>query len=192
MGVWIETRSTAICYRASTVTPFVGVWIETLMKETAYWEIPVTPFVGVWIETPQKSGLRLLWESHPSWVCGLKLARTWGCADVQRCHTLRGCVDWNATKIVDMSKTKGHTLRGCVDWNKRDWYMFRTNQKSHPSWVCGLKLRQRLRRAAYRVSHPSWVCGLKHSRRGVASSLCGHTLRGCVDWNFIFFHSLSL
>ena len=34
--------------------------------------------------------------------------------------------------------------------------------KSHPSWVCGLKLSERSELKAGGGSHPSWVCGLKH------------------------------
>ena len=33
-------------------------------------------------------------------------------------------------------------------------------------------------------SHPAWVCGLKLVWRGSCHLWDGHTLRGCVDWNF--------
>ena len=33
---------------------------------------PVTSFVGVWIETQGSAKATQLYESHPSWVCGLK------------------------------------------------------------------------------------------------------------------------
>ena len=78
-----------------------------------------------------------------------------------RCHTLRGCVDWNlVTSIHDTRKLVTpfvgvwieteytlpdralfwrHTLRGCVDWNKKSGELY----------------------DAYK----------------------GHTLRGCMDWN---------
>ena len=78
------------------------------------------------------------------------------------CHTLRGCVDWNQIKKSSPWRTKVtpfvgvwietplcfhvrcvllcHTLRGCVDWNSKIPSMARTYKKSHPSWVCGLKL----------------------------------------------------
>ena len=36
------------------------------------------------------------------------------------------------------------------------------NIKSHPSWVCGLKLNQETLVTDDDKSHPSWVCGLKH------------------------------
>ena len=33
-------------------------------------------------------------------------------------------------------------------------------------------------------SHPAWVCGLKRSSGLSGDDVLGHTLRGCVDWNF--------
>ena len=36
------------------------------------------------------------------------------------------------------------------------------NVKSHPSWVCGLKLQVSDDAGQGILSHPSWVCGLKH------------------------------
>ena len=76
-------------------------------------------------------------------------------------------------------------------------------QKSHPSWVCGLKqpiLNKRKKAAqvtpfvgvwietagigygaAAKASHPSWVCGLKLSNPDFAEAVRSHTLRGCVD-----------
>ena len=53
--------------------------------------------------------------------------------------------------------------------------------RSHPVWVCGLKLFCSLLSAVEVLSHPVWVCGLKHQhQRGFASRSC-HTLYGCVD-----------
>ena len=82
--------------------------------------------------------------------------------DLERCHTLRGCVDWNLKSAIrfqkkrvtpfvgvwiETSKRKGgehaptsHTLRGCVDWNLSNIGYQIEYLKSHPSWVCGLKL----------------------------------------------------
>ena len=34
--------------------------------------------------------------------------------------------------------------------------------RSHPSWVCGLKQSDAERHKDQQASHPSWVCGLKH------------------------------
>ena len=33
-------------------------------------------------------------------------------------------------------------------------------------------------------SHPSWVCGLKLNNYVVSDGVLCHTLRGCVDWNW--------
>ena len=54
----------------------------------------VTPCVGVWIETSIIKSCCPLTTSHPAWVCGLKPFWRWR-SDTERCHTLRGCVDWN-------------------------------------------------------------------------------------------------
>ena len=35
------------------------------------------------------------------------------------------------------------------------------------------------------MSHPSWVCGLKLVMDIVFVVLLSHTLRGCVDWNYL-------
>ena len=32
-------------------------------------------------------------ESHPAWVCGLKLELSLSSLELLNCHTLRGCVD---------------------------------------------------------------------------------------------------
>ena len=75
--------------------------------------------------------------------------------------------------------------------------------KSHPVWVCGLKLvflhvltschtvtpcmgvwiETELSLAAWAslMSHPVWVCGLKHSEIQRDSERESHTLYGCVD-----------
>ena len=74
MGVWIETSLIAETPKTSFVTPFVGVWIETHIVCTNIGALTVTPFVGVWIETAKIDGDTFeMLESHPSWVCGLKL-----------------------------------------------------------------------------------------------------------------------
>ena len=60
-------------------------------------------------------------------------------------------------------------------------YDYELSQKSHPSWVCGLKLDFAHIGIDRTLSHPSWVCGLKLLRaRAFILSIC-HTLRGCVD-----------
>ena len=77
--------------------------------------------------------------------------------------------------------------------------------RSHPAWVCGLKLWllliiqvrllvtpcvgvwietfPRLMLLTVLWSHPAWVCGLKLKLNRYWISILSHTLRGCVDWN---------
>ena len=73
VGVWIETRHCQTMSERQAVTPCVGVWIET-MRFYDIGESPlVTPCVGVWIETLKVKRLLICIQSHPAWVCGLKL-----------------------------------------------------------------------------------------------------------------------
>ena len=112
---------------------------------------------GLKLNSPNLSLFPLL--SHPSWVCGLKL----------------GNMNINGTNVL-----------------------------SHPSWVCGLKLLFLMFSFAMVMSHPSWVCGLKQRlpmvicKNTFVTPFVGvwietntnlthtdtgysHTLRGCVD-----------
>ena len=114
------------------VTPFVGVWIETLDDGSKSWLQRVTPFVGVWIETWDTYSSRRSPESHPSWVCGLKLAR---CRDIS--FLCRSHPSWVCGLKQPMDAwhvdTHGHTLRGCVDWNKDTEPDHYEHYLSHPS-----------------------------------------------------------
>ena len=66
-------------------------------------------------------------------------------------------------------------------------------KKSHPSWVCGLKLHQVGSSSLDYQSHPSWVCGLKHSlcapsvarKRSHPSWVCGLKLLSKWCMNFV-------
>ena len=96
-------------------------------------------------------------ESHPAWVCGLKLM----------------------TALV-----VAHDLvTPCVGvWIETDTN--RTLQKlgrSHPAWVCGLKPTIPETQHISFQSHPAWVCGLKLILLLIPIVFCCHTLRGCVD-----------
>ena len=55
--------------------------------------------------------------------------------------------------------------------------------RSHPVWVCGLKLLTNGFTLERVVSHPVWVCGLKLEGNNYDFDTLCHTLRGCVDWN---------
>ena len=74
------------------VAPFVGAWIETSAKPMRLMISAVAPFVGAWIETFVSVGFIIGFESHPSWVRGLKLGLVRLKARYVR-RTLRGCVD---------------------------------------------------------------------------------------------------
>ena len=81
--------------------------------------------------------------------------------------------------------TNSHTLRGCVDWNKDASGAIMRNPKSHPAWVCGLKLKLNRYWTSILMSHPAWVCGLKPIEEQQVPTPHCHTLRGCVDWNSV-------
>ena len=73
----------------------------------------VTPCVGVWIETLRSEMKEMINKSHPAWVCGLKLGSLRR-IHYGRCHTLRGCVDWNNDEVNTCIDNHSHTLRGCI------------------------------------------------------------------------------
>ena len=144
-------------------------------------------------------------ESHPAWVCGLKLIIGGNYLYTLLSHTLRGCVDWNyfcspgwccqlVTPCVgvwietcwcclSVLGCSCHTLRGCVDWNGWCAQCMLPLCGSHPAWVCGLKRISNKIAEQTAESHPAWVCGLKQAFRPDFSDVGCHTLRGCVDWN---------
>ena len=62
---------------------------------------------------------------------------------------------------LQQAPTICHTLRGCVDWNLSYANYWPHPLRSHPSWVCGLKLISSSWLLKSFMSHPSWVCGLK-------------------------------
>ena len=97
------------------VTPCVGVWIETAFIILARaWAI-VTPCVGVWIETYELRNALDYGTSHPAWVCGLKQLKK----KIPVVMFVTPCVGvWIETYSEHIANVqKGHTLRGCVDWN---------------------------------------------------------------------------
>ena len=68
-------------------------------------------------------------------------------------------------------------------WIETDAVMIVADEviRSHPSWVCGLKLPLQGVLEPQSTSHPSWVCGLKHVFFILFIGNTRHTLRGCVD-----------
>ena len=116
MGVWIETNSPNVSQSLGGGHTLRGCVDWNFQQAEMISVNLVTPFVGVWIETFCMMWSYMPLESHPSWVCGLKLQR-----GHQRSywvsHTLRGCVDWNKSEFACLGLNCSHTLRGCVDWN---------------------------------------------------------------------------
>ena len=86
VGVWIETPNNWCKVKQRGVTPFVGVWIETRIASSLVDSQKVTPFVGVWIETVRPAYFCIVAVSHPSWVCGLKLAECSEASEKARSH----------------------------------------------------------------------------------------------------------
>ena len=52
-------------------------------------------------------------------------------------------------------------------------FSYLLNMQSHPSWVCGLKLKFILLVLILHKSHPSWVCGLKQYRQSAERNYLG-------------------
>ena len=113
--------------------------------DTAY---IVTPFAGVWIEIWTRR-----WYNSP-----------------QRCHSLRGSVDWNQHDGYPKCLSGSHSLRGSVDWNP---------QGGPYRWIDLLSL-------------PSRECGLKYGCEWYRSLPERHSLRGSVDWNCIMIESICI
>ena len=72
----LKLKICSISYVIKHVTPCVGVWIETATLVASLMSVNVTPCVGVWIETISIVIIEEVKESHPAWVCGLKLFYT--------------------------------------------------------------------------------------------------------------------
>ena len=70
----------------------MGVWIETTNIKQGGRQRTVTPCMGVWIETYRTYRLHNFQQSHPVWVCGLKLSASVK-TEAPAGHTLYGCVD---------------------------------------------------------------------------------------------------
>ena len=121
-------------------------------------------------------------------------------------------MDWNSIGYSYVWEKCGHTLRGCVDWNISSkpfslpslvtpyvgvwietilYTHSRIFRKSHPTWVCGLKLLYWVHR---RLPHSHTLRGCVDWNLTISSDICPtdcHTLRGCVDWNFFLLNKSS-
>ena len=121
-------------------------------------------------------------ESHPAWVCGLKLSTLMNTI-IALSHTLRGCVDWNVSHTIHNSRLSSHTLRGCVDWNKKSNRCSRLGSVT-PCVGVWIETKKLFTAKVGEMSHPAWVCGLKLMNTIITLTAICHTLRGCVDWNW--------
>ena len=96
-------------------------------------------------------------ESHPAWVCGLKLLLY---AFVVSVLSVTPCVGvWIETTNMDEVKGKAG-VTPCVGVWIETCFLGGTNweQESHPAWVCGLKLCKEAEKEFAPESHPAWVC----------------------------------
>ena len=121
----------------------------------------VTPFVGVWIETRPPPHLREDKESHPSWVCGLKLDIVYPSEEVVYVPPFVGV--WIETLPL-LDSQGAYTVTPFVGvWIETavKSFLISSHIASHPSWVCGLKQFLISHNLIIFKSHPSWVCGLK-------------------------------
>ena len=114
----------------------MGVWIETLSNEAVTKAAPVTPFVGVWIETYYNQMAGLVDVVTP-------FVGVW----IETFTPTSSRRDLRVTPFVGV-------------------------------WIetSGMQCMRQFNR-----SHPSWVCGLKPLPQQPPSLGHRHTLRGCVD-----------
>ena len=183
MGVWIETfiifydtpyqrsHPTWVCGLKPYPKYLITKYDSHTLRGCVDWNIynindsglgRVTPYVGVWIETINMKYKGFGLESHPTWVCGLKPSTG---------KTLKRKVESHPTWVCGLKP---------LDCIFNLW-----SGLSHPTWVCGLKRLFRYPNIVVQMSHPTWVCGLKRYQSSWIHGQPCHTLRGCVDWNWI-------
>ena len=97
-------------------------------------------------------------ESHPAWVCGLKLHFTSLMELELESHPAWVCGLKHG--LIRPSAT-GSQVTPCVG-----------------VWIETSRFKAQCRLT---VSHPAWVCGLKRTQVKGRSMSISHTLRGCVD-----------
>ena len=196
-------RTATSWHTLKTVTPCVGVWIETwissgtgsspghTLRGCVDWNMPapvlcqaprrhtlrgcvdwniqhilhrgfetVTPCVGVWIETFLGSS-----------------------ASSTSCHTLRGCVDWNGKQLNQHLILHCHTLRGCVDWNFTLCNLYYWPRVT-PCVGVWIETIMHPRQTGQGIVTPCVGVWIETYSEHIANVQKGHTLRGCVDWNW--------
>ena len=100
---------------------------------------PVTPFVGVWIETSNHHKRNKI--AHVTPFVGVWIETTCRYLARSRLQVTPFVGVW-----IETSQGNGQSLG---------------RSESHPSWVCGLKQMNFIKKIFGGMSHPSWVCGLK-------------------------------
>ena len=143
-------------------------------------------------------------SSHPAWVCGLKhtynidvtssisvtpCVGVWietflgSSASSTSCHTLRGCVDWNGKQLNQHLILHCHTLRGCVDWNFTLCNLYYWPRVT-PCVGVWIETIMHPRQTGQGIVTPCVGVWIETYSEHIANVQKGHTLRGCVDWNW--------
>ena len=140
--------------------------------------------MGVWIETLIKAANASYELSHPTWVCGLKLFRlivllllivtpyvgVW----IETIKEENNFVELKVTPYV------GVWIETYDSGQSSDL------QKSHPTWVCGLKHPHVIVFKTIVKSHPTWVCGLKHQWPSIRQyRRWSHPAWEYMDWSIV-------
>ncbi len=161
MGVWIETSITWCRLRVPNVTPCVGVWIETIKEENNFVEFKSHTLRGC-----------VDWNRWWSWLVRCELR-----------HTLRGCVDWNGKQLNQHLILHCHTLRGCVDWNFTLCNLYYWPRVT-PCVGVWIETIMHPRQTGQGIVTPCVGVWIETYSEHIANVQKGHTLRGCVDWNW--------
>ena len=99
-------------------------------------------------------------QSHPSWVCGLKQVLSSAESNARYVTPFVGV--WIETHNANANVITPYVTPFVGVWIETlSIIALRNALASHPSWVCGLKLRMKYSIISKTQSHPSWVCGLK-------------------------------
>ena len=149
--------------------------------------------MGVWIETSVLDNWVHGGESHPAWVCGLKLFGINHRSTSLWSHPAWVCGLKPIQHRYSMIHTQSHPAWVCGLKLRRSTDSITSKRRSHPAWVCGLKLISKewksidclvtpcvgvwietclcLIWGILQESHPAWVCGLKQSINYIASAI---------------------
>ena len=132
----MPTASTAT---SSRVAPLVGAWIETKFLRVCFIQVHM---------------------SHPSWVRGLKLSLSKPTHHDKVAPLVGAWIETIRVQLTTTSSLVAPLVGAWIETMNVD-VLLPYVEKSHPSWVRGLKLPQGTNCQNFRESHPSWVRGLK-------------------------------